>query len=101
MHFLGCLFALFLGVIFIGVAFLGSVIDFILSLLGLKKRVNNTSSGFGSQRNAYGSQQRGYDSQQDGFDSQQNYQQHEHPHGQHKGKIFTKDESEYVDFEEV
>lgn len=94
MHFLGCLFALFLGVILIGVTFLGSIINFILSALGLKNRVNNNAGGFSSQQSSY-------DPRQHDYDSQQHQHSAEPPHGQHKGKIFQKDESEYVDFEEI
>lgn len=93
MHFLGCLFALFLGVFIIGVTFIGSIIDFILSALGLKKRTNSTHSGFSSQR--------GFGSQQSEFEEQQRQSRPEPSRGQQKGKIFTKDESEYVDFEEI
>lgn len=99
MHFLGCLFALVLGVIFIGVTFIGSIIDFILSLLGLNKRVTNNSFGGG-----FNSQQRSThqgNARQGDYGSQQQQSTSGSSRGQQKGKIFTKDESEYVDFEEI
>lgn len=89
MQFLGCLFALILGLIFVAVAFLGSIVNSILSILGLKKRVRQ-SAGF---RDGYASGPAGTGSRQP-----------DEPHstaGQSKGKIFEKDDSEYVDFEEV
>lgn len=89
MQFLGCLFALILGLIFVAVAFLGSIVNFILSVLGFNKRVQQ-SAGFrdGSATGSAGTGSR----------------QPDEPHstaGQSKGKIFKKDDSEYVDFEEV
>lgn len=104
MHFLGCLFALVLGVIFIGVTFIGSIIDFILSLLGLNKRVTNNSfgGGFNSQQRStrQGNTHQG-NARQGDYGSQQQQSTSGSSRGQQKGKIFTKDESEYVDFEEI
>lgn len=101
MHFFGCLFALLLGIFFIAIAFIGNVIDLILSLLGLKKRIRPGADfgGFGGQRTSYGSQ-----SSSDNQRSQQQAgQQHsdQQSTGRQTQKIFEKDDSEYVDFEEV
>lgn len=93
MEFLGCLFALLVGVVFLGVAFLGSIFNFILSLFGLNKRVSNTAGNFNSQQGRGGSQQ--------GNHSQQNQHTADSPHRKPQGKIFQKNESEYVDFEEI
>lgn len=100
-NFLGCLFVLVFGIIFISVAFLGQIINVILSLLGLKKRVNYNRGGFGTFHD-FGSQQSG--SQQS---STRRQQYDDGPSGSQaggsspNGKIFQMDESEYVDFEEV
>lgn len=117
MHFFGCLFALFLGILFIGLAFVGSILNFVLSLLGFKKRVTGPR-GFGGQQGGFGSQQNGFggfgsSNQRDDFESVDNsgrYGGSQSPNqssknqqttGQQIHKIFEKDDSEYVDFEEV
>lgn len=97
MNLLGCFFALLLGILFIGLAFIGNVINVILSILGFKKRIDPTA-GFGQQSG--GAQQRSYGSSQQSGNSQQQSQQASHT-GQQTHKIFEKDDSEYVDFEEV
>lgn len=111
MQLLGCLFVfLFAGLLFV-VGFAGLIIDKILVLLGLKQP-RQPLGGFG----AYGQQGRQYgpfgqQGQDDDFDSvdspngapgrgrQQQASGHSGP--QQGGKIFEKDDSEYVDFEEV
>lgn len=109
--YLGCLFALLFGVVFIIFAFIGTIIDVVLSFLGLKKRTTKFT-GFGQQggarqQNNYGRQQSAYGQQQSGFSQQQSsgqsdgYEQHREFRGQQTHKIFEKDDSEYVDFEEV
>ena len=40
MHFLGCLFALIFAAFFIGLAFIGNIISVILSIFGVKPRIN-------------------------------------------------------------
>lgn len=90
MHFLGCLFALFLGIIFIVAVFLGSIIDFILTALGLKKRVTNNTSAF-RRMDGFSHTEGQSDRPQDPTPSQ----------GHQNEKIFKKDDSEYVDFEEI
>lgn len=112
MHLLGCLFVLLFGGIIFVLAFAGLIIDNILIFLGLKKR-RQPYGGF----NAYWRQGNpqgpfGQQGQNDGFDSvdssssnayDRGRQQHSNGnHGpQQGGKIFQKDDSEYVDFEEV
>lgn len=102
MHFLGCLFALFLGLIIIAAVFIGSVIDFILAFLGLKKR----GTAFGGQ-SPFGTFRQGpYDNQDPSAGTRQQttdgrQQAPHHSTGQQSQKIFQKDDSEYVDFEEV
>lgn len=109
--YLGCLFALLFGVVFIIFAFVGSIIDVVLRFLGLKKG-GNTFSGFGQQggarqQSAYGQQQGNYGRQQNDGSQQRGAgqgggrEQHRESRGQQTHKIFEKDDSEYVDFEEV
>lgn len=104
-NFLGCFFVLFLGIIIVVFAFLGSIINIILSFLGIKKRVRNDytrTGGYDRQGSAYGSRDtydRGQGRQQDEQTNYDNGQQRST--GQQTGKIFEKDESEYVDFEEI
>lgn len=95
MHLLGCLFALVFGVFVIGAIFLGSIIDMIFSLLGIKKRV--TRRNFRS----YSERQSDYGPGQTGYGQRQHGQQQQQSQGQQTRKIFEKDDSEYVDFEEV
>lgn len=110
MHFLGCLFVLLFGGLLFILAFAGVIIDNILVLLGLKKRRQPFGGygTFGQQDRQYGpfNQQRNADD----FDSvdsdsagshQGSYQQQGASGPQQGGKIFQKDDSEYVDFEEV
>lgn len=95
--YLGCLFALLFGVVFIIFAFVGSIIDVVLRFLGIK-RTSNSFSGFGQQGGA--SQQSGFGQQQSSSQSD-GRDQHRESRGQQTHKIFEKDDSEYVDFEEV
>lgn len=92
MHFFGCLFALLLGIIIFGLFAIGTVANFILSLLGIKKP---SSTGFGGFNYQGGSQQ------SNGYAGQEQNQPKGSSSGQQNQKIFQKDESEYVDFEEV
>ena len=92
--FLGCLFAIFIGIIFFIWVLLNQGLRFILSLLGIK--LPNSKSSFREyaqqqgQQNANSSQQQQNSSTQNSSDSASS-----------NGKIFTKDESEYVEFEDV
>lgn len=102
-NFLGCLFVLLLGIVIAAFAFLGGIINFILSLLGFKKRVNSdnrTSGAYNRQGSAYGNggaySQGRQQSDQSDYDGGQ-----QRTTGQQTGKIFEKDDSEYVDFEEI
>lgn len=95
MQFLGCLFVLLFGVLLVIVAFLGSFINAVLSFFGLKNRVRYKShahSSYGSSQDADRSQER--QQQGPGYSGSQNG-------SQPGGKIFQKDDSEYVDFEEI
>ena len=95
---LGCLFALVIGfVVFFAIAF-GRILGFILSLFGI---------GFNNDTDRYnaGTQQQGFrqNANQQRSTSQQGSQRSSgNMHtGRQQEKIFTKDESEYVDFEDV
>ena len=95
---LGCLFALVVGfVVFFAIAF-GRILGFILSLFGI---------GFNNDTDRYntGTQQQGFRqnaNRQHGTSQQDNRRSSGNAYtGRQQEKIFTKDESEYVDFEEV
>ena len=95
---LGCLFALVVGfIVFFAIVF-GRILNFILSLFGI---------GFNNDTDRYnaGTQQQGFrknTNQQRGTSQQDNRRSSGNAHtGRQQEKIFTKDESEYVDFEDV
>ena len=95
---LGCLFALVIGfVVFFAIAF-GRILGFILSLFGI---------GFNNDTDRYnaGTQQQGFRqnaNQQRSTSQQASQRSSGNMHtGRQQEKIFAKDESEYVDFEDV
>lgn len=95
---LGCLFALVVGfIVFFAIAF-GRILGFILSLFGIG--FNNDA-----ERNNAGKQQQGFRrnaNRQRGTSQQGSQRSSGNMHaGRQQEKIFTKDESEYVDFEDV
>ena len=87
MHFLGCLFLLVLAVVMIGFAFLGTIINAILSLFGLNNRVKSHTYNQSSRQSDRPSASR--------------QQSHQQSAGRQNQKSFEKDDSEYVDFEEI
>ena len=95
---LGCFFTLVVGFIVFFAILFGRVLNFILSLFGIGF-TNNTD-----QYNA-GTQQQGYrqnTNRQRSTSQQSNRHSSSNAHtGRQQEKIFTKDESEYVDFEDV
>ena len=95
--FLGCLFAFFIGLFFVAWALLHQGLRFILSLLGIK--LPDNAEAFRQQ----GQQQAQQQGQQQANRSQQqrNSSQSSADNASSNGKIFMKDESEYVDFEDV
>ena len=90
--FLGCLFAFFIGLFFVAWALLHQGLRFILSLLGIK--LPDNTEAFRQQ--AQQGQQQANRSQQ-----QRNSSQSSADNASSNGKIFMKDESEYVEFEDV
>ena len=95
---LGCLFALVIGfVVFFAIAF-GRILGFILSLFGIG--LNNDTD-----RDNAGTLQQGFRqpaTQQRGTSQQASQRSSGNMHtGRQQEKIFAKDESEYVDFEDV
>lgn len=83
--FLGCLFAFFIGLFFVAWALLHQGLRFILSLLGIK--LPDNAEAFRQQAQQQGQQRNSSQSSADNASS--------------NGKIFMKDESEYVEFEDV
>ncbi len=98
MHLLGCLFTLLFIAVFIGLAFVGTIIRVILSILG----INNTVSRKKTERYEWQEMDEHHDN---GYEDQQQQQQNRSQTNQSAGrqtqKIFEKDDSEYVDYEEV
>ena len=92
--FLGCLFALFIGILFFSRFLLKYAFRFLLSLIGIKLPEEEQSFQQGTQ----GQSQSGEQAHQQ---QQSSAHQHSGQNGTSNGKIFTKDESEYVDFEDV
>lgn len=92
--FLGCLFALFIGILFFSRFLLKYALRFLLSLMGIKL----PEEGKSFQQRTQGQSQRGEQARQQ---QQSSAHQHSGQNGTSNGKIFTKDESEYVDFEDV
>lgn len=92
--FLGCLFALFIGIFFFSRFLLKYAFRFLLSLMGIKLPEEGQSFQQGTQ----GQSQSGEQARQQ---QQSSAHQHSGQNGTSNGKIFTKDESEYVDFEDV
>ena len=95
---LGCLFALVVGfIVFFGIAF-GRILNFILSLFGIR-----LPNGFDMPHDANQQTRADFNARE----RQNATRQHpgsgssETHTGRQQEKIFTKDESEYVDFEEV
>lgn len=91
--FLGCLFALFIGIFFFSRFLLKYALRFLLSLMGIKL----PEEGQSFQQRTQGQSQSGEQARQ----QQSSAHQHSGQNGTSNGKIFTKDESEYVDFEDV
>lgn len=92
--FLGCLFALFIGIFFFSRFLLKYAFRFLLSLMGIKL----PEEGQGFQQRTQGQSQR---DEQTCQLQQSSAHQHSGGNATSNGKIFTKDESEYVDFEDV
>lgn len=93
--FLLCLIALFLGLYFFSGFLLKHGLRLLLSLMGIKMPDNaqtfqQRAQGAGSRQSDYG-----------GGRQQSSEQQSGGTNGASNGKIFQKDESEYVEFEDV
>lgn len=89
MHFFGCLLIGLFFLLIFAIALIGSVIDRILVFLGLRK----PRKPFGQFSARPDEAPQWDDPQKDNGNGRKQQK--------HQGKIFEKDESEYVDFEEV
>lgn len=91
-HILGFLFIIIIAILIIGLSIVGTVLR---SVFGLKKRPSSYSSGGYS---SYNSTQKssGSSRQQETGETVE-----EKPHPNKRKKLFSKDEGEYVEFEEV
>ena len=95
---LGCLFALVVGfIVFFGITF-GRILNFILSLFGIR-----LPNGFDMPHDAKQQTRADFNAREQQNTARQNTSSgsSETHTGRQQEKIFTKDESEYVDFEEV
>lgn len=95
---LGCLFALVVGfIVFFGITF-GRILNFILSLFGIR-----LPNGFDMPHGANQQTRADFNAREQQNAARQNTGSGsaETHTGRQQEKIFTKDESEYVDFEEV
>lgn len=93
-HILGFLFIFVLAIIFIGLSIIGSVIRTIFGL-GKRKTSNTYQNGSGNYQTSEGYSFSG-DQQQNNTTEHNDLD----PDSKHK-KIFSKDDGEYVDYEEV
>ena len=95
---LGCLFALVVGfIVFFGITF-GRILNFILSLFGIR-----LPNGFDMPHDPDQQTRADFNAREQYNSARQNTGSGsaETHTGRQQEKIFTKDESEYVDFEEV
>lgn len=99
-HFLGFLFIIIIAILIIGLSVIGTIFK---ALFGFGRRPASTRSS-GTQannRNSSGQQQTynedGTETDSYANDEKQTYEERT----RHRKKIFSKDEGEYVDFEEV
>ena len=88
-HILGFLFIIIIAILLIGLSIIGTVIRNIFGLGGRR-----TSSNSGPYQKGNGNYQPG------GYSYNDNRQSSEEARPRHK-KLFSKDEGEYVDFEEI
>ncbi|WP_300704288.1 DUF4834 family protein [Bacteroides sp.] len=90
-HILGFLFIIIIAILIIGLSIIGTVLR---SIFGLKKRHSSFSSGGYSSYNS--TKQSGSPRQQETEETAE-----EKAHSNKRKKLFSEDEGEYVDFEEV
>lgn len=97
---LGCLFAGIFGIIIFAFVLLRGVFNTILTLLGLREP---RQDGFQQFRtgNPFGQQQSQRQQSQQSQQQANAHQDSQRSAGQQKAKIFERNASEYVDFEEV
>lgn len=86
-HILGFLFIIIIAILIIGVSIIGTVLR---SVFGLKKRNSSYSSYNNTKQSSGSSRQQETEEKVAG-----------NPHPNKRKKLFSKDEGEYVDFEEV
>ncbi len=91
-HFLGFIFIIIIAVLFIGLALIGSF------LRGIFGAGNRRTGQKGYHTTTYNSSN---DSQQSNHSYQESETPHNNGHPKRRKKLFSKDEGEYVDFEEV
>lgn len=94
-HILGFFLAIVLVIVIVTVTFIGRILK---TIFGLENR--HTSQQQTNHQHTYGRQQ-SYDSNDDsGYEEGEDVRGNGHPQTPRK-KIFTEDEGEYVDFEEI
>lgn len=95
-HILGFLFIIIIAILLIGLSIIGTVVR---SLFGLGKHRTSSHSGTWQGNGNY--QTGGYSQKENRRASEEEVQPEEGEINYHRKKIFSKDEGEYVDFEEI
>ncbi len=88
MHILGFLLILFLAIFVMALAFIGNILR---SIFGIGRRKRTSNQTYGQTRHTSQNQANG--NKQEKTEADNNNKKH--------GKVFSDDEGEYVDFEEI
>ena len=93
MHILGLIFIFIIAIFVIGISVIGSILQAIFGLGRRSRPTAHTYTTSGERRQQQNTQRR--------EDEEEVYNAEEDIHPRKHKKIFTKDEGEYVDFEEI
>ncbi len=99
LHFLVFLFIIVIAIVLIGLSIIGSVIRSILGLGGRRSSSDGTYQNKG--KNYHAGSHSGYGNRQANDARQEEAQSEEEDSRPRHKKLFSKDEGEYVDFEEI
>ncbi|AVM53239.1 uncharacterized protein DUF4834 [Bacteroides zoogleoformans] len=98
LHFLVFLFIIVIAIVLVGLSIIGSVIR---SILGLGRRPPFSASGTYQDRDFHTGSHSGYDNKQAGDAHRTSPRAEEDNLRPGRKKLFSKEEGEYVDFEEI
>ena len=99
MHILGLIFIFIIAIFIIGVSVIGGILRAIFGFGRRSRPTPHTYATSGERRQQQSSQS--YQSSQRREEEEEVYNTEENIHPRKHKKIFTKDEGEYVDFEEI